>query len=325
HPTTNLPKPTTQYPHSRTASEGKREMSDAHLPPAPPKPSFAKRIKVKLEYNELKSQFYQVTNLKESLFHDLSEKQAKESKLRTECDLILDQIELIRSRIPMSHQTMNEQEDPESKRLRKFQELTTGFMYESDEELLEIQVKEYEEVQRFKREGPNDVELFIHPTHSSDEDEDAEAEEEEGEEEKERKRMKKEEKRHMLKFVREYQETIATVFDRSSRERLQKRAPQTPPIDRGQQDTTAEDEDGEGEEVGEDEDEEMDDAHGEEEEEEEQEEDADGDNSEEEEDEDEPRTDHQAMSHSNHSHPNQSHHHTTTATAQSSHPNTQST
>ncbi|KAI9600415.1 hypothetical protein H4Q26_000198 [Puccinia striiformis f. sp. tritici PST-130] len=110
----------------------------------------------------------------------------------------------------------DEQEDPESKRLRKFQELTTGFMYESDEELLEIQVKEYEEVQRFKREGPNDVELFIHPTHSSDEDEDAEAEEEEGEEEKERKRMKKEEKRHMLKFVREYQETIATVFDRSS-------------------------------------------------------------------------------------------------------------
>ncbi|KAI9599963.1 hypothetical protein KEM48_000075, partial [Puccinia striiformis f. sp. tritici PST-130] len=185
---------------SRLSSEGKREMSDAHLPPAPPKPSFAKRIKVKLEYNELKSQFYQVTNLKESLFHDLSEKQAKESKLRTECDLILDQIELIRSRIPMSHQTMNEQEDPESKRLRKFQELTTGFMYESDEELLEIQVKEYEEVQRFKREGPNDVELFIHPTHSSDEDEDAEAEEEEGEEEKERKRMKKEEKRHMLKF-----------------------------------------------------------------------------------------------------------------------------
>jgi hypothetical protein len=37
--------------------------------------------------NELKSQFYQVTNLKESLLHDLSEKQAKELKLRMECEL----------------------------------------------------------------------------------------------------------------------------------------------------------------------------------------------------------------------------------------------
>ncbi|KAA1116559.1 hypothetical protein PGT21_018753 [Puccinia graminis f. sp. tritici] len=112
----------------------------APLPPAPPKPSFANRIKIKLEYNDLKSQFYQVTNLKESLFHDLSEKQAKEFKLRMECDLILDQIELIRSRMPISEQPEGRAEggdDWELRRVRKYQENPGGgFMYESDEDLI---------------------------------------------------------------------------------------------------------------------------------------------------------------------------------------------
>ncbi|EFP88673.1 uncharacterized protein PGTG_14639 [Puccinia graminis f. sp. tritici CRL 75-36-700-3] len=104
------------------------------LPPAPPKPSFANRIKIKLEYNDLKSQFYQVTNLKESLFHDLSEKQAKEF------NLILDQIELIRSRMPISDQPQGRAEggdDWELRRVRKYQENPGGgFMYESDEDLI---------------------------------------------------------------------------------------------------------------------------------------------------------------------------------------------
>ncbi|WAQ87760.1 hypothetical protein PtA15_8A666 [Puccinia triticina] len=114
------------------------DSSQVGLPPAPPKPSFANRIKIKLEYNDLKSQFYQVTNLKESLFHDLSEKQAKEFKLRMECDLILDQIELIRSRIPIKEGFEPEEEtDAELKRLRKYQENTNGFMYESDEGLMQ--------------------------------------------------------------------------------------------------------------------------------------------------------------------------------------------
>ncbi|KNZ58929.1 hypothetical protein VP01_1830g1 [Puccinia sorghi] len=166
------------------------------LPPAPPKPSFANRIKIKLECkiaihtlpcfayilltcslfclgtdNELKSQFYQVTNLKESLFHDLSEKQAKEFKLRMECDLILDQIELIRSRMP--NQGAEEGTDPEMKRLRKYQENTNGFMYESDDEKANAANRYEEDVEEEQEEEEEEED--------EDEDEGHQHEEEEGE------------------------------------------------------------------------------------------------------------------------------------------------
>ncbi|OAV99402.1 hypothetical protein PTTG_04541 [Puccinia triticina 1-1 BBBD Race 1] len=160
------------------------DSSQVGLPPAPPKPSFANRIKIKLEYNDLKSQFYQVTNLKESLFHDLSEKQAKEFKLRMECDLILDQIELIRSRIPIKEGFEPEEEtDAELKRLRKYQENTNGFMYESDEGLMQgTGIKRADSASPSSSSEQGGLKRRREEEEREEQDEDAEAEEEDEEE-----------------------------------------------------------------------------------------------------------------------------------------------
>lgn len=107
------------------------------LPSPPPKPDFTSRIKLKHRYTELKSHFYEIKNRSNGYKAELSEKEAKENKLRSECDLILDQIELIRTRLPLpSTDDLALEEEPERKRIKRYQthDPSLPFLFDSDGE-----------------------------------------------------------------------------------------------------------------------------------------------------------------------------------------------
>ncbi|EGG02181.1 uncharacterized protein MELLADRAFT_72816 [Melampsora larici-populina 98AG31] len=112
-------------------------MEDSMLPSPPPKPDFTSRIKLKHRYTELKSIFYEIKNRSNGYKAELSEKESKESKLRSECDLILDQIELIRTRLPLpSNDDASLDEEPERKRIKRYQthDPSLPFLFDSDGE-----------------------------------------------------------------------------------------------------------------------------------------------------------------------------------------------
>ncbi|KAH9820615.1 hypothetical protein DFH28DRAFT_1079456 [Melampsora americana] len=111
-------------------------MEDSMLPSPPPKPDFTSRIKLKHRYTELKSHFYEIKNRSNVCKAELLEKEAKENKLRSECDLIIDQIELIRTRLPSSTDDSSLEEEPERKRIKRYQthDPSLPFLFDSDDE-----------------------------------------------------------------------------------------------------------------------------------------------------------------------------------------------
>ncbi|KAG0141202.1 hypothetical protein CROQUDRAFT_674248 [Cronartium quercuum f. sp. fusiforme G11] len=139
-------------------------MDHSLLPSPPPKPDFANRIKIKHQYSELKSRFYELKNRAGFYKNELVEKEAKENKLRSECDLILDQIELIRTRLhapPIDAQYL--EEEPELKRIKRYQthDPSLPFLFDSDggdDEVTEEEADGYGEKDEESEEERTDME-----------------------------------------------------------------------------------------------------------------------------------------------------------------------